>query len=185
LDYVSLHKAYDVSKETKGRYVGSVYVGPRCPPWRKTCCQETLGYSSDHGGIAVWYRRGLRGVERVGCKGGSMGGCVGGCVGLVGGVGGLCFPPPAGGGTREGLGGVREDTGFGHLPPKEKPGHLYAAWTAHKAMAAAGRRLAPSRRPGCGQHSGAGQRHTGTPRATPAKHVSSQLRGDLHLYPSV
>ena len=38
-----------VQRGCKG--VCSVSVGPRCPPGRKTCHQETLGYSSGHGGV--------------------------------------------------------------------------------------------------------------------------------------
>jgi hypothetical protein len=62
--------------------VCSVSVGPRCPPGRKTCHQETLGYSSGHGGYGgvVWVAS-----EMVGGGGGAggRGECGKVCVGLL------------------------------------------------------------------------------------------------------
>jgi hypothetical protein len=59
--------------------VCSVNVGPRCPPGRKTCRQQTLGYSSSHGGYGgvVWVKSEM-GEEGMGDQEteGSMGGCV-------------------------------------------------------------------------------------------------------------
>ena len=64
----------------------SVDVSPRCPPGRKTCRQETLGYSSGHGGYGgvVWVEseRGGEGAGDREARGGT-GGCVG-CVCVCG-----------------------------------------------------------------------------------------------------
>jgi hypothetical protein len=76
-----------VQRGCKG--VCSVSVGPRCPPGRKTCHQETLGCRSSHGGYGgvVWVESGRGG----GCWGGREAvGELGGCVCGGKGVRGVC-----------------------------------------------------------------------------------------------
>ena len=50
-----------VQRECKGGC--SVDVRPRCPRGRKTCHQETLGYSSGHGGYGDVYEWRVRWVR--------------------------------------------------------------------------------------------------------------------------
>ena len=70
-------------------WVCSVDVSPRCPRGRKTCHQETLGYSFGHGGYGdvIWVESEVRGGWSGGLGGGGAGermcGCVEGGVGCV------------------------------------------------------------------------------------------------------